>query len=362
VSAVSGVVVEPVPEPIPEHDRRRAGRVVVIALSLLGLVLLASLIYPFASALLFAAVLAGAFHPALERLAARLGGRRQAAAALLTLAAVLLLVLPVMLLTVTLGKEVVEGIAYLRQTLDQGGVAALVQQLPGPLRALADRMLGGPERIEEIAGAHTGQAAAAVTGVLVATSGIVFQVAMMVVALFFLLVDGRRLVEWIADTAPLPNGQMVEILTDFRNVSVAVLVSSLATAGAQAAVALVGYLLAGVPQPLFFALVTFIIAFVPALGATSVVLGLALLLLFTGHSHAALFLALWGVLVVGFTDNVVKPLLMRGRMEIHGAVIFFALLGGLATFGPIGLVAGPLILSFFLAVVRIGRAHYLPPK
>ena len=61
-----------------------------------------------------------------------------------------------------------------------------------------------------------------------------------------------------------------------------------------------------------------------------------------------------------FTDNLVKPLLMRGRMEVHGAVIFFALLGGLAMFGPVGLVAGPLILSFFLAVVRMCQRDFPP--
>ena len=65
--------------------------------------------------------------------------------------------------------------------------------------------------------------------------------------------------------------------------------------------------------------------------------------------------------MVGFTDNVVKPLLMRGRMEVHGAVIFFALLGGLAMFGPVGLIAGPLILSFFLAVVRMCRHEVEAP-
>jgi predicted PurR-regulated permease PerM len=57
----------------------------------------------------------------------------------------------------------------------------------------------------------------------------------------------------------------------------------------------------------------------------------------------------------------VKPLLMRGRMEVHGGLIFFALLGGMATFGPVGLVAGPLILSFFLAVVRMCRTEQAAP-
>jgi len=75
----------------------------------------------------------------------------------------------------------------------------------------------------------------------------------------------------------------------------------------------------------------------------------------TGHPTAGALLALWGVVVVGFIDNLVKPLLMKGRMEIHGGLIFFALVGGLGAFGPVGLVAGPLVLSFFLAVVGVSR-------
>jgi predicted PurR-regulated permease PerM len=120
-------------------------------------------------------------------------------------------------------------------------------------------------------------------------------------------------------------------------------------------VALVGFLLTGVPQPLFFALVTFVMAFVPVVGASSVSVGLALLLYLTGHPLQALALAAWGVLLVGLADNLVKPLVMRGRMEVHAAVIFFALVGGIAAFGPAGLAAGPLIIAFFLAIVRMCR-------
>jgi predicted PurR-regulated permease PerM len=61
---------------------------------------------------------------------------------------------------------------------------------------------------------------------------------------------------------------------------------------------------------------------------------------------------------VGLSDNVVKPYLIRGGVSIHGAVVFFALLGGLAAFGPIGLLLGPLVVAFFLAVVRIVRREY----
>jgi predicted PurR-regulated permease PerM len=57
--------------------------------------------------------------------------------------------------------------------------------------------------------------------------------------------------------------------------------------------------------------------------------------------------------VVGLSDNLVKPLLMKDRMEVHGALIFFAMIGGMAMFGAVGLVAGPLILAFFMSVIRL---------
>jgi predicted PurR-regulated permease PerM len=350
------------PEPVSEaggdaSSINPTARYVLIGLAVLSVALMATIIYPFASALLFAAVLAGALHPWQERLSARFKGRRQLAAALLTLAVLVLLVVPVATVTVSLGRQVVEGIGFVRDALREGGLPALVEKLPPSLRGLGDRVLAqlphGQEQIQELAGNQTGRAAAAVGGILRATSSILFQIAMMLVGLFFLLVDGPTLVAWIGRITPLGRERTLEVLSDFRNVSVAVLVSSVATAGVQSVVAFVGYLIARVPQPLFFAAVTFVIAFIPALGATSVTLLVSLLLLASGHTKAAIFLAAWGIFLVGFSDNIVKPLLMRGRMEVHGAVIFFALLGGLAAFGPVGLIAGPLVLAFFLAVVRM---------
>lgn len=326
-------------------------------LVLLGLVLVAALVYPFAGALLCAAVLAGIVHPSLERLAERLRGRRQLAAALLTLAVALVLVLPTIFVAAHLGQQVTDRVGYVERTLRSGGLPALVEDLPGPLQGLARRVVaripGSGAGIGALAENHGGTAAAAGIGLLRFTSSVLVQVALMLVALFFLLVDGSRLVGWLANVVPLPPGYTIEILTNFRTVSLAVVVSSLATAGIQSLAALVGYLIAGVPQPAFFAFVTFLFGFIPLFGASSVVLALAAWFFLTGHTHTALFLGLWGVLVVSLIDNLVKPLLLKGRMEIHGAVIFFALFGGLASFGPVGLLAGPLILSFFLAVIRL---------
>jgi predicted PurR-regulated permease PerM len=134
---------------------------------------------------------------------------------------------------------------------------------------------------------------------------------------------------------------------------VAVLLSTLATAGMQSLVALGGYLVAGVPNPVFFFVTTFVLGLVPFLGATVVVIAVAALRMLTGHLASGVFLVIWGLAVVGTIDNVLKPLFIRGGVPIHGAVIFFALFGGLIVFGPVGFLVGPLAVTFLVAVVRM---------
>lgn len=115
-----------------------------------------------------------------------------------------------------------------------------------------------------------------------------------------------------------------------------------------------------VPNPFFFTLVTFFVAFIPAIGAAVVCLFAAVLLLVTGHPYMAIVLAAWGLVVVGLVDNLVKPLLIRRGLEIHGGVVFFSLIGGLAAFGAIGLLIGPLTVAFFLALLRMYHRDYSP--
>jgi predicted PurR-regulated permease PerM len=340
----------------------RIERATLIVLIVLSLVLLAMVIYPFASALFVAAVLAAALMPWTERLAARLRGRRQLAAGIVTLGALLLLVVPIAAVALSLGREAVAGIGYVKETMSGEGVRGLINDLPAPLRTLVEKVLeqipGGEERIQELTDTQRGRAAAALGGVLGATTQAIVQVVMMLIALFFLLIDGRALVEWLEEVAPLKRGHVRELMEEFRKVTVAVLVSTVATAGIQALVALVGYLIAGVPHVMFFTFVTFVMAFVPAVGAGGAGLVAAALVFFRGHTGRAVFLAAWALLAVGLSDNVVKPYLIRGGVSIHGAVVFFALLGGLAAFGPIGLLLGPLVVAFFLSVVRIVRREY----
>ncbi|MFP2932511.1 AI-2E family transporter [Pyxidicoccus sp. 3LG] len=345
-------------------------RRIFTGLILLSIFLLALVIRPFAEALFLAAVLAATFYGLHKRLTRRLRGRAGLSSGILCTTIVLALLLPLGGLTAFVVTEVTEGFQFVSQTVQREGVSGLVEKLPGPVRgtveSLMERLPVGQQNldqtIQEQVSSQGGTAAKAVTGAVAATGSIAFQTIMMLIALFFFFTDGARLVEWMESVSPLRRGQTREIMKEFRSVSGAVLISSVATAGVQSLAALVGFLIARVPAPLFFAGVAFFLALIPAVGAAIVVLTAAALMFFSGHPWAALFLAIWGTVVVGLVDNVVKPLLAKRGMHQHGAIVFFALLGGLAAFGTVGLLLGPLIVAFFLTLVRIYERDYGRPN
>ena len=318
--------------------------------------------WPLATALLLAGVLAVVLAPLQRRLTRWLRGRRGIAAGILVLAVLFLLVGPLLGLAAFLVKEAADGARFVVETVRSEGVSGLLDRLPAPLDAYAGEVLARLGDLGAFIQKHVteqgARAAGAVAAALVATGSLVFNLAMMLIALFFLLVSGRELAVWLDSVSPLRPGQTRELVAEFKKVSYAVIVATVATAAVQALVASVGYVIARVPHPVFFGTITFFIALIPAIGAAGVCLFAALILLATGHPYMAIFLALWGLVVVGLIDNVVKPFLIKGELEMGGAVVFFALIGGIATFGMVGLLIGPLAVASFLTLLRMYRRDF----
>lgn len=335
-----------------------------LALMIGAAVLLAFVLTPLAAELVLAAVFAAVLWPAQQWLSKRLRGKRGVSAGLITFLAVVILLGPVATIVTFVIRDGADGVRFISEALRSDDVAALVDYLPEGARA---SVTSGIERLPrdigdlmETVNGHTDEAVSTVSKALVATGSVAFGTVMMLIALFFLLVRGSELVAWLGSVSPLGREQTNELFVMFRKVSYSVIVATGVTAAVQALAALVGFFIARVPSPYFFALVTFFCAFIPAVGAAVVCLFAALLLLVTGHPYMALFLAVWGLVVVGIVDNLVKPLLIRRGIEIHGAIVFFSLIGGIATFGAIGLLIGPLAVSLFLAVLRMYHRDYTP--
>ncbi len=338
------------------HSRR-----LLVFLVLAAVALTAAIVRPFWEALFLAAVLAATLSRPMEWLSAHLGRRRHLAAGLLVVAVLLAVLLPIAGLGAVIVNHVLEGVRWLRHAIESEGVWGLVQRLPGPIERAAQeilRAMDAPENPLQRLGERGTQAAAAVGGVLAATGGALFQAAMMLIALFFFLSDGQRLVDWIDAQVPLRPGQFRTLLEDFRQTSISVLLATVGTAGLQTATALVGYLIARAPNVLFLTLTTFVFALIPALGGTLAVIAVGVLLLLTAHVAAGVFLLAYGIVFVSIADNFARPFLLKGGMELHGGLVFFALLGGLASFGAIGLILGPLVLTFLIATTRMYRREF----
>jgi predicted PurR-regulated permease PerM len=344
----------------------RASKRALFTLVVFSVLLLGMVISPLAKAFFLAAVLAGALYPAVTSLSKKLKGRRELAAGLMIALVLVVLLLPISWLAAFVVGEGGKAAMFISQTVRSEGMTGLVEHLPATARAAAQWVINkvpgaeqdlGQALTEQLSG-QTGNAAAAVGGVLSATGALAFQAVMMLIALYALLSEGGRLVAWLEQISPLARGQFSELLAEFRRTSVVVMLSSAATAAVQALVATVGYLIAGVPHPIFFAALTFFVAFVPVVGAGGVCLAAAALVLATGHTVAAIFLALWGLLVVGLIDNVIKPMFAKRGMDMNTVVIFFSLIGGIAMFGALGFLLGPLTVALFLAVVRLWQRTY----
>jgi predicted PurR-regulated permease PerM len=322
-------------------------------------ILTALLIFPFWGSLLVAAVLAAASRAPMSWLTRRLRGRRPLAAGLLVFLLLAALALPVAFLVTVIAGQAVEGLRWLREALSSEGVSGLIARLPSWLEPLARRLVASvPDlqaEVQALAGAGGGQAVTALGGFLAATGGALLRVGVTLVAYFFFLTDGHRLVAWLEQAAPLSPGQFRELAGEFRRTAVSVLVATVATAGIQAFAALIGFLLAGAPGAAFLAFVTFLVAMVPAVGGTVVVLGVALLQYLSGHPWAALFLAAWGFGVVSVVDTLARPYLLKDGMDLPIGIVFLALLGGVAAFGVVGVVLGPLVVTFLIAALRIWR-------
>ena len=325
-----------------------------IALLLLSVGLLLYVAWPFRTPLFLAVVLAAVLHDPLQRLTAALRGRRTVASAIVTLGVLVLIVAPFASLVAFVTREGMVGLDYLRRTLGVQSVAQLRSaRLPealdkalGVLHLTRDQVYDAVDRVVEIVQDAT-------PGIVATGSRAVLATAIMLIALYFLLVEGGRVVEWFWRVSPLSARQTEELTAELRKVTRATVLGIIVTAVFQGVAAGFGYLFAGIPHPGFFGMLTAMVSFVPGVGTSLVWLPAVLSLWFGGHAWAAVLLALFCVVVVVGAEQVGKPLLMRGQVRMHTGLIFLSLLGGLAMFGLLGILLGPLIVAFFLAMMRI---------
>ncbi len=334
-----------------------------VALGLTGFV-----VWPFRGPLLLAVVLASVLQSTHLALTALLRGRETVSASLVTFAVFVTIVGPLAAIVAFVAGQVGSGVAFVRSQLGGETVSDLEHGTLSPHgRELVDRTLAtlhlSRSQLEEFARHAASTAEAATHTVIGASSRAAFFLVVMLVAFFFFLIEGERLSRWLWRLSPLAETQTRELFDEFQNVSRASLLGAGAAALFQAVLASVGFLLSGLPHPLFFGLLTLFASFIPVVGTVLVWLPSGAYLWFTGHHGSAILLGVWCAVFVVGAEHVGKPFLLRlimrgGSGEMHTGLVFLALLGGIEMFGLIGLVLGPLIVAFLLAMLRMYERDY----
>ena len=347
---------QPPLERIAARRNPRSGRAAVAILAVFATALFLWVVSPFWAPLLLAAVLAAVLQSTLARLSRLLRGRRRTAGALLTLGVLVVIVLPFASIATFGAREAISGFSYLRDTLGVQSVSDLKTiPLPGPVqKALAAAHLT-PAQLHDFAGAAADRAQEAGPALLKESGVVLFHTVLMLLAFFFLLVDGPLLIRWLWNVSPLQAEQTEGLLREFHQVATGSIVGNVATAVLQGTIAGIGFAIFGVGHAVFFGMLVAVASFVPVIGTAIIWIPAALVLLGQGHNGAATGLGIWCLVGVVGVEHLAKPFILRATSggEMHTGLMFLALLGGLEVFGLLGVILGPLIVSFFVSLMRM---------
>lgn len=175
---------------------------------------------------------------------------------------------------------------------------------------------------------------------------------LMLFLLFFVLRDRDAAIATLASLVPLPERKTNDFLARLGEVTHAIFLGRFLVAGIQGTLAGLGYWALGVPGALLWGVCTAMLGLIPAFGAFLVWVPIALYLGFSGSWVKAGILAVWGGVIVSTIDNILYPILVGQRADLHTAVIFVAIFGGLAVFGFSGFVLGPVIVAATILLLR----------
>ncbi|MFN3899192.1 MAG: AI-2E family transporter [Alishewanella aestuarii] len=319
------------------------------------------LVAPYLGAIVLAFVLSLLCYPVHHWIGSKMPTKPNLAATLSCLLLVLVILVPASLVFAALVQQ---GLLVTKQIylwLGQGGAEQLLQHpYLQQLQALAADKLPGDlltprqiiERLSEFAAGFSKELLNLSTKMLGDLTGLLFSFVLMLFVLYFLLRDHDKIVAAIQHYIPLSRSQKDALLSEAKLVARSAVLGSVLTAIAQGFAGGIAMAIVGFPG-LFWGTMMAFASFIPAVGTALIWLPASLYLFFTGDWGWGLFLAGWGVLVVGSIDNVLRPILMHGSSNMSTLLIFLALLGGIQLFGLIGVIYGPIIFALTLVLLRL---------
>jgi predicted PurR-regulated permease PerM len=329
-------------------------QITLFLLTIAVLILCALILHPFFTAIVGAIVLAVVTEVPHNWLAARIPNRTLCATVALILV-ILAVIVPGFFLAQELGEHALSAIISLRNPNAQNLLTDYIGNHP----ALANRIEAFSASIDVNNAARTTAAYVGGKAAVVLGNSIHFitELVVMLFLLFFLFRDRQLALTALRSIIPLREDETNELLERIDDTIYATFLGRFAIALVQGVLAGLAFWVLGVPGILLWSLTLTAFAMIPAFGAFLVWGPVAIYLGLNGHWGKAALLAIWGGLIVSTIDNILYPILIGGHLRAHTAIILITILGGIAVFGPLGIILGPVIFSIAATLLDIWHAR-----
>lgn len=317
-------------------------------------------------ALATGAMLALLCYPILRKLMS-LGISSRIASISLTIGIILLAVIPV---SIFLSLAIKQGISVAEALSSNKDLSAdsILDRISN--WGVIDRVFSSPEaaktRFHEWIQEAATVVVTAIVGIAKHVPNTILQLVLIIISFFYFLVDGPRFISWIYERIPLDIDVRKRVAKTFSDTTISVILATLAAASVQAAIMLIAFLVLSVPAVFLATAATFILAWIPLVGSTPVWVAALLYLYSKGLFLKAILMLLFGI-ITGLSDNIVRPLVLKGRSNMHPLVSLVAIFGGIGIFGILGVFIGPVIAAVLISLLQIlpviqQRAESIPSQ
>jgi predicted PurR-regulated permease PerM len=314
----------------------------LLSATALGIYLCTKLTLPFVPAMTWALALAVLLHPIHRRLEVWLGNK-SLAALLSVLLTALTVVAPIVWITARLIRKSASGAEMIAQQVASGEWLRRLESYPrlAPAVHWLLEQIDLPGAFQNAAGWLTNLGASFLRGSVVQFTLLLLTFYL----LFYFLRDRQPALAAIRAIVPLSTRQMSHLFSRIRDTLLATLYGTFVVAAVQGTLGGLMFWWLGLPAPFLWGVVMGLLAVIPVLGAFIIWIPAALFLALEGLWGKSVILSVWGAVVVGGIDNLLYPVLVGNRLQMHTVVAFVSIVGGLIAFGPSGLVLGPVTVA-----------------
>ena len=330
--------------------RSPLGGYALAAAGIAGVLLCLLIAWPFLGAITWAVALAILFSPLHTRIEATLKLPNVAAVLSVGILAIVVVV-PAVFVVESLVTEAATGAVSIQERIASGELQKLLDTYPSiaPLGAWIDREFDLPSMMATIATWLSNIGATFVKGSFLQVA----EVLLTFYLLFYFLRDRLAAQAMLKAWLPLAPGEVDLLFRRVVGTVHATVYGTLAVAGIQGLLGGLMFWALGLPTPLLWGLVMGLLSIVPVLGAFIIWIPAAILLLLDGSWARALILAVWGGIVVGGIDNLLRPMFVGNRLQLHTIPAFLSIIGGLVLFGAPGFILGPLVVTVTMLLVSL---------